>query len=71
MEWCPPLHLGVLAIEKGAFGSPTTKVGNFTYYIKYDKQNISRVGYLIHITQLIVSCNKNIKEKPKNKLLVK
>ena len=25
------LHLGVVAIEKGAFGSPPTKVANFTY----------------------------------------
>ena len=22
MEWRPPLHLGVVAVEKGAFGSP-------------------------------------------------
>ena len=27
----PPLHLGVVEIEKGAFGSPSTKVTNFTY----------------------------------------
>ena len=26
-----PLHLGVIAIEKGAFGSPLTKVANFTF----------------------------------------
>ena len=26
MEKCPPLHLGVIATEKGAFGSPSTKV---------------------------------------------
>ena len=32
MELCPPLHLGVVAIEKGAFGSPSTKVANFTYF---------------------------------------
>ena len=25
------LHLGVVAIEKGAFWSPSTKVANFTY----------------------------------------
>ena len=31
-EWssAPPLHLGVVAIEKGAFGSPSTMVANFT-----------------------------------------
>ena len=26
-----PQHLGVVAIEKGAFGSPSTKDANFTY----------------------------------------
>ena len=26
MEYRPPLHLGVVAIEKGAFGSPSTEV---------------------------------------------
>ena len=25
-----PLHVGVVAIEKGAFGSPSTTVANFT-----------------------------------------
>ena len=29
----PPLHLGVVAIEKGAFGSPSTLVANFTYFL--------------------------------------
>ena len=28
-----PLHLGVVAIEKGAFWSPSTKVANFTYFM--------------------------------------
>ncbi len=28
----PPLHLGVVAIEKGAFGSLLTTVANFTFY---------------------------------------
>ena len=34
-EWSStlPIHLGVVAIEKGAFGSPSTKVANFTYFI--------------------------------------
>ena len=31
----PPLHLGVVAIEKGAFGLPSTLVANFTYLLKY------------------------------------
>ena len=30
-EWSSaPVHLDVVAIEKGAFGSPSTKVTNFT-----------------------------------------
>ena len=34
-EWSSalPLHLGVVAIEKGAFGSPSTMVANFTFYL--------------------------------------
>ena len=35
----PPLHLGVVAIEKGAFGLPSTMVANFTYFY-YCKQTI-------------------------------
>ena len=31
MELGSPLHLSVVAIEKGAFGSPSMKVANFTY----------------------------------------
>ena len=30
-EWHSPLHLGVVAIEKGAFRLPSTKVGQLTY----------------------------------------
>ena len=33
MESRPPLHLGVVAIEKGALGSSSTKVANFTYLL--------------------------------------
>ena len=32
----PPLHPGVLAIEKEAIGSPLTKVANFTYILDND-----------------------------------
>ena len=35
MESRPPLHLGVVAIEKGAFESPSTKVAYFTYLLGY------------------------------------
>ena len=33
MEKRPPLHLIVVAIDKGAFESPSTRVANFTSYI--------------------------------------
>ena len=33
MELRPLLHLSVEAIEKGAFGSPSTMVANFTFYL--------------------------------------
>ena len=41
VEQCPPLHLGVVVIKKGALGSPPTKVTSFTktvghYVIKTD-----------------------------------
>ena len=32
-----PLHLGVVAIEKGAFGSHSTTVANFTYLYRIIK----------------------------------
>ena len=32
MESRPSLHLSEVAIDKGAFGSPSTKVANFTYF---------------------------------------
>ena len=35
--YCTPLHLGVVAIEKGAFGSPFTTVANFTFTYIYIK----------------------------------
>ena len=33
-EWssAPPIYLGVVAVEKGAFGSPSSKFANFTLY---------------------------------------
>ena len=35
MELRPPLHFGVVAIEKGAFGLPSTKVANFILLTEY------------------------------------
>ena len=31
----PPLHLGVVAIEKAAFGSPLTKIASLTTFFYY------------------------------------
>ena len=38
-EWRFPLHLGIVAMEKGAFVSPLTTVGQLIYiYIYINKQ---------------------------------
>ena len=34
-ELCPPVDLGVVAIEKGVFRSLLTTVANFTFYLIY------------------------------------
>ena len=48
MEYHPPLHLSAVAIEKGAIGSPSTKVANFTYfYYAYKTCNFFRIGYVL------------------------
>ena len=41
----PPLDLGVVAIEKGAFGSPSTKVTNFTYFTLFIIMSCRQHGY--------------------------
>ena len=38
MEQRLPLHLSVVAIENGAFGSPSTKAANFTYIYKHTEK---------------------------------
>ena len=44
-EWSSALlHLGVVAIEKGAFGSPSTKVANF-YLTNNDRWLMNPLGY--------------------------
>ena len=49
-EWSSalPLHLGVVAIEKGAFGSPSTMVANFTL-----------LTYIVHIWTGYMRINKH------------
>ena len=47
-EWSSTLlHLGVVAIEKGAFGSPLTKVANFTYLLALAYCHSSLLDYLL------------------------
>ena len=40
MELRPHLHLGVVAIEKGAFWSPSTMVANFSLYVKEEEEDM-------------------------------
>ena len=46
IELQPPLHLGVVAIEKGAFVSLPTKVANFTFFLYIDKKLIIAYIYV-------------------------
>ena len=48
-EWSSalPLHLGVVAIEKGAFGSPSTMVANFTLQNSVSRQ-LPNTDYIYH-----------------------
>ena len=61
MDQRPSLHLGIVVIEKGGFGSPSSKVANFTYFIiileKQRKKKNQQAMEYIH------SLNKNDKVK--------
>ena len=61
MESHPPLHLGVVAIEKGAFGSSLTKVASFNLLIKHYviKMDLIRY-YFLPNSAAFKLCNKNI-----------
>ena len=50
----PPLHLGVLAIEKGDFGLPSTKVANFTLLIDRDNFAVWILGFVTFFCLLIL-----------------
>ena len=53
MEYRPLLHLGVVAIEKGTFGSPSSKVANFTLRDAYNKfPDFFRIGTFIDSTHM-------------------
>ena len=49
MELHLPLHLGVVAIEKGAFGSLSTKVTNFTYLSVWSQKWLSCSVLNLHV----------------------
>ena len=55
MELCPPLPLGIVAIEKGAFGSPSTKERQL-YFLLYSLLDTTCFNYaadnFIRITSL-------------------
>ena len=55
MELRPPLHLGVVAIEKGAFESPSTQVANFTFFGDKNHSNCLKIDatYLYDNTLLL------------------
>ena len=59
MELRPPLHLSVVAIEKGAFGSPSTKVANFTYLLYKFRKISSRI--LLLNRSLLITVHNNVK----------
>ena len=40
-EWSSALPYNVIAIEKGAFGSPSTEVANFVYLLRKHKKSIN------------------------------
>ena len=44
MEKRPPLHFSVIATERGAFGSPSTTVTNFTYTYKNEQKIVQYFG---------------------------
>ena len=53
MEQRPPLNFGVVAIEKSAFGSPSTKVANFTTFFCIKNTLFTRI--IITIIIIIIS----------------
>ena len=44
MEYRPPLHLGVVAIEKGALGLASTTVANFTFIYIFTLRKKPKTG---------------------------
>ena len=62
-----PLHFSVVAIEKGAFKSPSAKVGNFTTYIDISFYELIQHHSSSKKKNLTSSC-KNVTNSSKNNL---
>ena len=56
MELLLPLHLDVIAIEKGAFGLPSNKVPKFTYFIA---EKITKKELNIYTKITVYKCKEN------------
>ena len=52
MDYRTPLHLSVVAIEKGAFGLPSTKVANFYYPSPYTLFFFLRISFVYALNQI-------------------
>ena len=40
-----PWHHGVVTIKKGVFGSPSTKIANFTYFTLYPRRKTELIQF--------------------------
>ena len=51
-----PLQIGVVAIKKGAFGSPSTTVTNFTLYFWLEQRSVMRSTNHMKLTKERIKC---------------
>ena len=72
MELRPPLHLGVVAIEKGALGLTSTTVANFTFFFFLkNRQDVTNNRCRLcddrneTINHMISKCSKLVKKEYK------
>ena len=54
-EYRPPLHFGIVAIEKRNFGSPSTMIANFTYI--HRQTHTMKWNKTMHVNIVIGECN--------------
>ena len=63
----PPLHLGIVAIEKVAFGPPSTTVANFTYNLP---NGICKIQNLSKKIRHKIRCARRPKQTRKKELVI-